>query len=190
MLSRHLSNVAELRPLEPWQADEFFAHIERARDHIAPWVPIPHRVVDVATARAWLQRYADMQARDAGRVYGIWLSDHMAGEAATLVGGVMFPQFDAATGNCEVGVWLEPSAEGRYLVTTACVSLIDWAVNVRGIMRVEWHASPDNDRSRAVARRLGMTREGVLRSAFVNGGERQDTEVWSVLAGEWPPAAA
>ena len=38
----------------------------------------------------------------------------------------------------------------------------------------------------AVARRLGLTFEGVDSSWHVVNGVRQDVEVWSVLAEEWP----
>jgi len=61
--------------------------------------------------------------------------------------------------------------------------MIDWAIGTRGLARVEWHCAVDNQRSIAVAQRLGMTREGVLRSAFSLDGARQDVEVWSLLAG-------
>ncbi len=186
MFRARLTDDAELRPLEPWQADEFFAHIERARRHIAPWVPIPHRVVDPASAREWLQRWADMRARDAGQVFGIWL--RQPGGTDLLVGGTLFPQFSTERSTCEVGVWVEPAAEGRFLVTAACVQMIDWAVHDRGIVRVEWHTSPRNVRSRAVAQRLHMVHEGTHRSSFVLNGERQDTEVWAVLAAEWVKA--
>lgn len=56
--------------------------------------------------------------------------------------------------------------------------------------RVEWRASAANTRSLAAAERLGMTREGVLRQSYPHRGVRQDTEVWAVLAHEWPPPAA
>ncbi len=54
--------------------------------------------------------------------------------------------------------------------------------------RAEWHASSANKKSLAVAERLGMTREGVLREAYPYRGVRQNTEIWAVLAHEWPPA--
>lgn len=53
--------------------------------------------------------------------------------------------------------------------------------------RVEWHVSSANKKSLAVAERLGMTREGVLRQTHPHRGVRQDTEIWAVLADEWPP---
>ncbi len=92
---------------------------------------------------------------------------------------------DVALGNAEVGVWLEPSAVGRGLVTRAARLIIDWAVGERGVHRVEWQVVSTNSASIAVAERLGMTKEGVLRESYPYRGERHDVEIWSVLAPEW-----
>jgi RimJ/RimL family protein N-acetyltransferase len=51
--------------------------------------------------------------------------------------------------------------------------------------RVEWCVLPHNERSIAVAQRLGMTKDGVLRQAFEINDTRHDVEVWSVLKAEW-----
>ncbi len=169
---------AELCPLEPWQAEEYLAHIDRGRDFIGRYIGLPDVCKDLPSARAFLQSYADKTAADAGRLYAIRLD-------GTLVGGVMFRTMDTAMGTCEVGCWLEPAAVGRGLVTRAATAIIDWAVGVRGMHRVEWVAAPANTDSINVAKRLGMTRDGVLRGAYVYRGERQDSEVWSVLAPEW-----
>ncbi|WP_028800162.1 GNAT family N-acetyltransferase [Streptomyces sp. 142MFCol3.1] len=172
---------AQLRPLEPWQAPEFLAHIDRARATVDPWIPWATFSTDLESATATLQRYADRLAADTGRIYGIWLD-------GDLVGGVMFTRFDSAAGVCEIGCWLEQSGEGRGLVTRACRMLIDWAFRERGMSRVEWWAAAGNTRSTDVARRLGMTRDGVLRQRYPHQGVRQDSEVWSVLSEEWPSA--
>ncbi|WP_031087691.1 GNAT family N-acetyltransferase [Streptomyces sp. NRRL WC-3549] len=169
---------AQLRPLEPWQAEEFLAHMDRARDLVDPWIPFAAAAADLDSARALLQRYADKQAADTGRMYGIWVD-------GTLVGGVLFRIFEAATGVCEIGCWLEPDGQGRGLVHRASRALMEWAFEVRGMHRVEWVASASNTRSVAAAERLGMTREGVLREAFLHRGERHDEEIWAVLASEW-----
>ncbi|HYU87023.1 MAG TPA: GNAT family protein [Kribbellaceae bacterium] len=177
MFAIPLRDNAQLRPLEPWQAEEFAAHMDRAREHIRPWVGASFVAADLEQARAVLQRYADGQARDDSRLFGIWLD-------GTLVGGVLFVSLSAASGVCEVGCWLEPSAEGRGLVTDAVRVLIDWAIGVRGLHRVEWRTLATNDRSVNVAKRLGMTLDGTLRGYMPDG---TDEQVWSVLASEWPP---
>lgn len=172
---------AELRPLEPWHAEEFLAHLDRGRAFVQTHIPFGATATDITSARALLQTYADKRAADTGSLHGVWLD-------GKLVGGVLFRTFDAAHGVCEVGCWLEPAATGHGLVTRAVRVLIDWAVETRGIHRVEWHASSANGSSIAVARRLGMSRDGVLRQSYPYRGVRQDTEVWSVLAPEWRAA--
>jgi ribosomal-protein-serine acetyltransferase len=173
-----LGGGAALRPLEPWQAEEFLAHMDRARDTVDPWIPWASISADLPSARATLQRYADKQAADKARIYGIWLD-------GTLVGGTMFVSFDAATGIAEVGCWLEPAATGRGLITGAVRLLIDWAIRERGLHRIEWHCRPDNVASSSVARRLGLRHEATLRESFPWKGVRHDTEIWAVLAPEW-----
>ncbi|MGX1541004.1 GNAT family N-acetyltransferase [Streptomyces adustus] len=178
MFSLSLGDGARLGPLEVWHAEEFADHMDRAREHIRPWVGAAFVTDDVDGARATLKRYAERQADDGARLYGIWRD-------GLLVGGVMFTVFDAAAGWCEVGCWLEPSAEGQGLITQACGVLLDWAFTTRGLHRGEWHCRADNDRSSAVARRLGMTLEGVRREAWPYQGVRHDKQVWAVLAPEW-----
>lgn len=181
MFAISLGAGAQLEPLEPWQTDEFLAHMDRGRDYIGRYIGLPDATADRLSARAWLQSYADKAAADAGRLYGIRLD-------GTLVGGVLFRVFDAAAGTCEAGCWLEPAAVGRGLVTRAARLIIDWAVEERGMHRIEWQVASGNTASINVAKRLGMSRDGVLRSDHPYRGVRQDTEVWSVLAPEWRAA--
>jgi RimJ/RimL family protein N-acetyltransferase len=172
---------AELRPLEPWLAEEFLTHMDRGRDFIGHFIGLPHAVTDLESSRTFLASYAEKAATDTGRIYGIWID-------GTLVGGVLFRTMDLAQGTAEAGCWLEPSAVGRGLVTRASRVIIDWAIKERGVVRVEWQVAAGNHASIAVARRLGMTREGVLRQYYLHpDGERHDIEIWSVLAPEWDP---
>lgn len=178
MLSRSLTDDAELRALEPWQAPEFAAHVAAATDYLAEWLPWGKSAAEVEFAERLLQRYADAQARGEGRILGIWVEGKLAG-------GVLFRVWEQAMGMCELGVWLAPEAVGRGLITRASTVMIDWAIRERGMHRVEWRCAAANTRSSAVAKRLGMTKEGVLREAFPLHGARHDTEVWAVLASEW-----
>ncbi|WP_190025590.1 GNAT family N-acetyltransferase [Streptomyces hiroshimensis] len=172
---------AELRPVEPWQAGEFLAHMDRGREFIGEHNGLPDVVTDLESSRAFLRTYAEKAAADTGRLYGI----RSGGE---LVGGFLLRRLDIEQGIAEAGCWLEPSAVGRGLVTRAARVVIDWAVEERGIHRVEWWVSTGNTASIAVARRLGMTKDGVLRESYLYRGKRYDEEIWSVLAPEWRAA--
>ncbi|MFI6471044.1 GNAT family N-acetyltransferase [Streptomyces sp. NPDC050516] len=172
---------AELRPLEPWQAEEFLNHVDRGREFIGRYNGLPDVVTDLESSRAFLQTYADRTAADTGRLCGIRADGR-------LVGAVLFRRLDTAQGIAETGCWLEPSAVGKGLVTRAVRAIIDWAVEERGIHRVEWWVSAANEPSIAVARRLGMSKEGVLRESHLYRGARHDEEIWAVLAPEWRAA--
>lgn len=178
MLSVALTENAELRALEPWNAAEFAEHVASARDYLRTWLPWADRIVDTEAAQVLLQSYADQQARGEGRIYGIWAD-------GKLVGGTLFRTFDQRFGNCEVGVWLAPEAVGQGLVTRAVRLMIDWAVGERGMSRVVWQAGATNTRSLATAERIGFTREGVHREEFPHNGVRHDMVVYSILADEW-----
>ncbi len=186
-----LGDGVELGMLEPWHAEQFLETLERSREHLAATAPAASSVLTIDDTRRYLQRWADAHANDSMHLFGIWLD-------GKLVGCCQLLQFDARTGNCELGAWIAPDVEGRGLVTRACRYVIDWAIRVRGLSRVQWTNNRANERSRAVARRLGMTCEGLLRSAgvlnsplldFVGAGARWDDEIWSVIAEEWPTTA-
>jgi ribosomal-protein-serine acetyltransferase len=178
MYTVSLGDGAELRPLEPWRAEEFLAHMDRGRDFIGQYVSLPDAVTDLESSRAYLRSYVEKAATDTGRIDGIWTD-------GTLVGGVLFRTMDLESGIAEAGCWLEPAAVGKGLVTRAVRVIIDWAILERGIHRVEWQVSAANGPSIAVAQRLGMTRDGVLRESYPYRGKRHDMEIWSVLAPEW-----
>lgn len=171
---------AELRPLEPRHAAEFLTHMDRGREYIGQYIGLADAVTDLESSRKYLQGYAEKAASDTGRIYGIWVDDK-------LVGGVLFRMMDIERGIAEAGCWLEPAAVGRGLVTRAARVIIDWAIVERSIHRVEWLASTANQASIAVAQRLGMIKEGVLREFYPHRGKRHDMELWSVLAPEWRP---
>jgi hypothetical protein len=112
---------AELRPLEPWQAEEFLAHMDRGRESIGRYIALPDAVTDLESSRSFLQQYAEKAAADTGRIYGTWVN-------GKLVGGVLFRTMDVEHGNAEAGCWLEPAAAGRGLATRAARVIIDWAI--------------------------------------------------------------
>ena len=178
MLSLDLGDGLALTPLEPWQAGEFATFVAAERTHLAPWLPWGETVVDEASARAFLQRYADGAATDSRRIYALRVDRRM-------VGGTLFRIFEPADGLCEVGVWLAKDAQGHGYVTRAVTAMLDWALVERDLHRAEWHCVPENAASRRIAERLGLSLEGTLRESWEHAGRRWDTEVWAVLAPEW-----
>ena len=51
MFSLPLRDGSRLAPLELWHAEEFADHLDRAREHIRPWVGAAFVTEDAATGR-------------------------------------------------------------------------------------------------------------------------------------------
>jgi ribosomal-protein-serine acetyltransferase len=71
-------------------------------------------------------------------------------------------------------------------MTEAVRALVDHALSVWELNRVEIHAAAENRRSRAIPERLGFRQEGTLREAEFVDGRYLDTVVYSMLAADLP----
>jgi ribosomal-protein-serine acetyltransferase len=89
------------------------------------------------------------------------------------------------TRSAEIGYWIGRDYEGRGLVTRAAAAVLDQAFGPLELDRVSLHTDPANERSRAVARRLGFVEEGLIRQGTAFPDERRDELVYGLLAGEW-----
>ncbi len=126
-----------------------------------------------ASARNWLEG-SELPVVIAVRDAGQW----------RLAGAVSL-RIDGYSRSGEIGYWIDGGYEGRGLVSKAVAAVLDQAFGPLGIDRVILQTDAGNERSRAVARRLGFTEEGLLRQAAAFPGERRDQAVYGLLAGEW-----
>ena len=83
------------------------------------------------------------------------------------------------------GYWIDAAFEGRGLVTRAMTALLDQAFGPLGLARVTVHTEVANQRSRALAARLGFTEEGIHRQAISFPDGRRDEAAYGLLAAEW-----
>ena len=84
----------------------------------------------------------------------------------------------------EIGYWIDGGYEGQGLASKAVAAILDQAFGPLSLDRVTLHTDAANNRSRALARRLGFTEEGLLRQALAFPGERRDEAAYGLLADE------
>jgi RimJ/RimL family protein N-acetyltransferase len=122
-------------------------------------------------AESWLARY------EAGRADGT-REGFAVLERGRFAGLALAPTIDRTAQEAELGYVIAPHARGSWSLS----ALTDWAFRDLGLVRVQLYISADNEASKRVAVKCGYVREGVLRSAYVKPGLREDTELWSRLA--------
>ena len=83
----------------------------------------------------------------------------------------------------ELGFFMDPALWGTGLFSEAARLMLDFAIRVVGVHRIEARASVDNARSNTALRKLGARKEGVLRAAFACDGKFIDQNLWAIVAG-------
>ena len=87
-------------------------------------------------------------------------------------------RIDDDRGIGDIGYWLDADAEGNGIITRACQALMDHGRTL-AIKRFELRIATTNDRSSAVAERLGFELEGVLRQTTPVKNTRLDTRLYA-----------
>ena len=128
-------------------------------------------------------------------------------EASTKADPLLFALVDPATGKAvghatymriepaqrviEVGNILYTRALQRTPAATEAMYLMArHAFEDLGYRRYEWKCNAFNAPSRAAAKRLGFTYEGLFRQHMIVKGRNRDTAWFSLLDSEWPHAKA
>jgi RimJ/RimL family protein N-acetyltransferase len=101
-----------------------------------------------------------------------------------LVGDLVLHSFQWRHRRAEVGFFVVPSARRRGLALEGIRLATDWAFDQLGVERMALVTTPENVATQSLARRLGFTQEGVLRSYTFEQGRFVDNIVFSLLAGE------
>jgi ribosomal-protein-serine acetyltransferase len=170
-----LGDGVRIRSLDPGDAEALFAVVEANRDRLRPWMPWEDTTRSPDDIRDFIER-ARASSSDA-EANGIWVNGELAGTVGMRI--------DTLANSAEIGYWIDGRHEGRGIVTRGCRRFIDEAFGALGLHRVSLHAATTNLRSQAVAERLGMTREAVLREAERSPEGYHDLVVFSVLENEW-----
>jgi ribosomal-protein-alanine N-acetyltransferase len=85
----------------------------------------------------------------------------------------------------EWGFALAPELWGTGFFLDAAKTAIEFAFDTLGTQRLEARASLANERGNAALRKLGASREAILRKSFLRRGEHHDQGLWTILADEW-----
>lgn len=169
---------AELRQLEPEDAEEIFAVVCANREHLGRWLPWVESTETAEDTRRFLEQVAANRREGKTAAYSL----RVGGELAGLVG---LHDIDMANGTAQIGYWLASKHEGRGRMTAAVKALTEVAFEGARLERIEIRCAAGNVRSQAIPKRLGFTSEGRLRGAQRLAGERVDIRVYGLLREEW-----
>jgi RimJ/RimL family protein N-acetyltransferase len=169
-----------VEPLDPAQhADDLFVADREYRDDRAWTYLNAERPPGREAYRAWL----DQVCADPGTLFHAVVDR----ETDRAVGLAAYLRIDPTMGSIEVGhLNFSPRLRHSRAATEAMALMMARAFDELGYRRYEWKCDSLNAPSRAAAKQLGFTFEGIFRQALVTKGRNRDTAWYSVLDREWP----
>ena len=103
----------------------------------------------------------------------------------TAVGLFQVRQLEPSFETAEWGFVLGSQFWGTGMFIDGGRMVVDFAVELLGVRRLEARAAVGNGRGNGALRKLGAVQEGVLRRSFLKNGQHLDQMLWSILSEEW-----
>jgi ribosomal-protein-serine acetyltransferase len=161
-----------LVPRNPSDAAEMYAIVERNRTDLRQWLTW----IDATHSAGDVKRYAQYAQAQFER-HGAF--DYAIAENGALVGAIGLHSLDWENRSAQMGYWLSPQARGRGVTARAAFALTAYAFRHLDLHRLEIRCVVENERSRAVAERLGYVFEGILTGAYRLHGTFRDIALYA-----------
>ncbi|NMC44974.1 MAG: GNAT family N-acetyltransferase [candidate division Zixibacteria bacterium] len=167
-----------LRTVRKADAESMYRYLQDGE--IGRWtlIPRPYRRKD---AQAFIE-VAQRQARK--KKPNMILLGIEYPETGEIIGGIGLHQINYQHKNAEIGCWIGKPFRGQGLVTEAMKALMQYAFKTMKLKRVSAQVFVGNVASMKMVRRCGFTREGCLRSNFLQRGEWRTSYIYSILSEE------
>jgi len=178
MVLARVDQTTELKVLSEPDAPIFYDVLQANREHLGQWFDFAEHLQSMEEVVAFLRRTEERHTRRNGFWCGVW-------QSGNLIGAVGVANFDGDNRSLELAYWLASNHTGKGIATRACSAMIDYLFKEYGVNRVGIRCAAENQRSAALASRLGFRMEGLLRQAERFDGRFRDVAVYGLLAEEW-----
>jgi ribosomal-protein-serine acetyltransferase len=137
-------------------AKELYALIDVNRDHLREWMPWVDSTKSVGNVNDFIKTTMKQYADDLGFQVGIFYQNEIAGVSG-------FKPLSNINRSGELGYWLNKEFEGQGIMTKVNEKIIEIGFRNLDLNKITIQCAEENNKSRAVAERLGFKSDGILR---------------------------
>ena len=172
-----IPETSNFRLLDEGDVAELHGLIDANRAYLARWLPWAEKQTLDDTLSFVRKTRGQLEGDDGFQAAVVDRED--------IVGVIGYHAVDWKNRSTSIGYWLAEGRQGRGTMTRAVRGLVDHALSVWKLNRVEIRAAVENRRSRAIPERLGFHQEGTLRQSERVGDRYLDCVMYSMLAADW-----
>ncbi len=169
-LSIHLARP-ELAPL-------VFSAVDSQRDYLREWLPWVDSTKELEDTKSFIRESMRHNTN------GTRLTTFIV-QRGQVIGSVGVVSFSKDNKSCEVGYWLSEDCQGEGIMTKACRVFIHHLFKTKALNRIEIKVAIKNHKSQGIPKRLGFSKEGILREGLLLYGTYIDLVLFSLLQREW-----
>jgi len=175
MLCLPINNESQLRLMELRYASAYYTLLENNRDTLRTWMSWVELMSSPDAMRGFMLSQMQHFIQGQGLPMTIWYQDELIGAISCIQSNHF----------ATLGYWLDTSKQGKGFMTLAAQTLISYAFIEHRLGKIEIHCAVENERSCALAERLGFRREGLLRQREWLVDHFVDHVIYGMLASEW-----
>ncbi|HLZ27772.1 MAG TPA: GNAT family protein [Chloroflexota bacterium] len=153
--------------------------IKRNQGRLARWEPWAEHPATVDGTRAYIRAALEDFLR------GCQVSTIIAVDGGRRFVGRCGMRINPVANSGDIGYWIDAEYEGRGITRRASQALVTSAFRELGLKRVDLRTSVENQRSRALAERLGFSLEGILARGLRFANRTDDLALYTVTAEQW-----
>jgi ribosomal-protein-serine acetyltransferase len=156
--------------------------ISRNQRRLARWEPWAEKPVTLDGTRAYIRAALDDFVR------GRQISTIIAVDGGLRFIGRCGIRINPYVASGDIGYWIDAEYEGRGITSRAARALVTSAFDEIGLTKMDLRTSIENQRSRAVAERLGFALEGLLPGGLQFRERSDDVALYGVTSKQWANA--
>jgi ribosomal-protein-serine acetyltransferase len=172
-----LGDGLSLRLSQLYEAPEQYEVVKRNFDEFIPWFAWANESYNLESEIAIAKRNLEGYANGTRLGISVWQDGVLVGSASI--------NPDDKSRDVQVGYWLDKNMRGKGIMGRVVKALMEYCFRIRGMERFFLRAAEDNLASRALAERLGMKQEAIMREENLINGRYPNHVLYSILAREF-----
>lgn len=165
--------------LRPYQIIDIEPLYEAARssiNEVYTWLPWCHPDYSIEESGIWVASQIEAWKNDIE--YSFCILDSTTGE---FFGGCGLYQINKLHNTANLGYWVKTEKVNMGIASNAAKLAVQFAINELKFTRIEILTAKENFSSQKVAKKIGATKEGILRNRLVLHGQPIDAVCFSII---------